>query len=256
MGGAYTLFLEALMKKFVVVSMAALFALFVSIPMASAQTILPPSVGEMMAWGSGALQDAWQQQLADALAAANAAAEAAKNKRNIRKEINPIQMATLTAITQPDPVIGEAWTDLDGDGVNDNGEDNCLDYPNPDQDDIDGDDVGDDCDVCPEDPNPAHQELDDCAWSDDEYDETEIDDTEVYDSGDDEVVGEVEEDLDVESGEMSYFDLSEEEFDDAMTAGAAAGAGCSLAQATPAINALGIALIAIGLLQILSRRRK
>lgn len=232
------------MRKFVIVSMAALFALFISIPMASAQ------LGSEIAL----IPVVWPNIPVNLPIPLNPSGISAESVGSL-KTFKPVLTGTLTAITPPDPVIGDAWTDLDGDGINDNGEDNCLDYPNPDQDDIDGDNVGDDCDVCPEDPNPAHQELDDCAgYEDDEGDE--IDDVEVYDSGDEEVVEDVEADLDLESGGMNYFDLSEEEFDDAMAANAAAGAGCTLAQATPAINALGIALIAIGLLQIISRKRK
>src|SRR5688572_12121322 len=45
-------------------------------------------------------------------------------------------------------VDGSIGVDTDGDGVVD-AEDNCLGYPNPDQDDEDADGAGDVCDPCP-----------------------------------------------------------------------------------------------------------
>ena len=47
--------------------------------------------------------------------------------------------------------------DADGDGVHD-GADNCVDEPNPAQEDLDFDGVGDACDNCPTEPNPGQED--------------------------------------------------------------------------------------------------
>lgn len=57
--------------------------------------------------------------------------------------------ATSSAVLMA--VLRETCIDIDSDGVCDE-VDNCQDYANPDQADVDGDGQGDACDVCPEDP--------------------------------------------------------------------------------------------------------
>lgn len=49
------------------------------------------------------------------------------------------------------------FRDSDGDGVGDDG-DNCVNDPNPEQDDFDLDEVGDVCDNCPTEPNPGQED--------------------------------------------------------------------------------------------------
>jgi len=49
------------------------------------------------------------------------------------------------------------FPDLDDDGLHD-GVDNCVEHPNPGQEDIDFDGVGDACDNCPADPNPGQED--------------------------------------------------------------------------------------------------
>lgn len=63
---------------------------------------------------------------------------------------------TLAAPTQTDSLgltRTDVCTDSDGDGVCDE-QDNCVDTPNPGQEDVDGDGVGDACDNCVDTPNP------------------------------------------------------------------------------------------------------
>jgi len=61
---------------------------------------------------------------------------------------------TLNALTAPAP---DPDPDEDGIPVD---EDNCPDTPNPGQENMDSDDVGDACDNCPDEPNPGQEDSD------------------------------------------------------------------------------------------------
>lgn len=134
-------------------------------------------------------------------------------------------------------------TDGDNDGVEDD-LDNCVEDPNPDQADGDGDGVGDVCDVCLDDPDPLHQDLDDCVVVEDEVDEEaeeEIGDDDLEESGDDE--------------EMNFFDLSDEELDETAGASFGEGGGCSMVPTT-AVNPMIFLLISAAFIPVATRRKE
>jgi len=138
-----------------------------------------------------------------------------------------------------EPELGEPPVDTDGDGSPDS-LDNCPEDFNPDQADEDGDLVGDLCDVCLGDPDPLHQDLDDCVVSEDEY----------SDEGD-----EVSDEDGVDTSEMTYFDLPDENEDDSGNSSFSEGGGCSMVP-TPAANHLIFLLISAAFIPVATRRKK
>ena len=73
-----------------------------------------------------------------------------------RDSVSDVFVSTFFFV--PDP-CEELGGDTDGDDVCDD-EDNCLDTPNPGQDNTDTDGLGDACDNCPENPNPDQTDSD------------------------------------------------------------------------------------------------
>lgn len=141
-----------------------------------------------------------------------------------------------------EPELGEPLADSDSDGVSDV-LDNCPDYPNADQADEDGDDVGDLCDVCLGDPDPLHQDLNDCVVSEDEEagEEEAGDEEAIEESGSDE--------------DMNYFDLPDENLDDTTDSNMEMSGGCSMVPAAT-VNPLMFLLISAAFIPVATRRKE